>query len=206
MTDAHTAPETGSVLQLKVRLLGISPVIWRCVLVPETMSLHELHGVLQVAMGWEAIHLFQFSVRAVWTARGQCGALTAACPHSRASRPRIPRDPQQQPAFCTLEKEEIRKGRRERVMPLWHATQEILGQWIDRRPPLKHDGLFPNARGGIMNRHGFASLLAVHVENASRACPPLARKNVTPHVLRHSCAIHVLQESTAKFGAIEFRI
>ena len=65
MTYAHTASETGSVLQLKVRLLGISPMIWRSVLVPETMSLHELHGVHQVAMGWGAIHLFQFSVRGV---------------------------------------------------------------------------------------------------------------------------------------------
>ncbi|MXW86168.1 MAG: plasmid pRiA4b ORF-3 family protein [Boseongicola sp. SB0673_bin_14] len=66
MTNARTAPETGSVLlQLKVRLLGISPMIWRRVLVPYTMSLHELHGVLQVAMVWEAIHLFQFSVRGV---------------------------------------------------------------------------------------------------------------------------------------------
>ena len=35
-------------------------MIWRRVPVPETMSQHELHGVLQVAMGWEAIHLFQF--------------------------------------------------------------------------------------------------------------------------------------------------
>ena len=66
MTDARTAPETGSVLlKLKVRLLGISPMIWRRVLVPDAMSLHELHGVLQVAMGWEAIHLFQFNVRGV---------------------------------------------------------------------------------------------------------------------------------------------
>ena len=66
MTDARTAPETGSVLlQLKVRLPGISPMIWRHVLVPDAMSLHELHGVLQVAMGWEAILLFQFSVRGV---------------------------------------------------------------------------------------------------------------------------------------------
>ena len=40
-------------------------MIWRRVLVPDAMSLHELHGVLQVAMGWEAIHLFQFSVRGV---------------------------------------------------------------------------------------------------------------------------------------------
>ena len=51
-------------LQLRFRV-GISPMIWRRVLVPETMSLHELHGVLQVAMGWKAIHLFQFSVRGV---------------------------------------------------------------------------------------------------------------------------------------------
>ena len=64
MTDARTAPETGSVLlQLKVRLLGISPMIWRRVLVPDAMSLHEFHGVLQVAMEWETIHLFEFSVR-----------------------------------------------------------------------------------------------------------------------------------------------
>ena len=40
-------------------------MVWRRVLVPETMSLHELHGVLRVAMGWEAIHLFQFNVRGV---------------------------------------------------------------------------------------------------------------------------------------------
>ena len=65
MTDAQTAPEQGSALQLKARLPGISPMIWRRVLVPETMPLHELHGVLQVATGWEAIHLFQFSVRGV---------------------------------------------------------------------------------------------------------------------------------------------
>ena len=40
-------------------------MIWRRVLVPETMPLHELHGVLQVAMGWEAIHLFQSNIRGV---------------------------------------------------------------------------------------------------------------------------------------------
>ena len=65
MADARTSSKTESVLQLKVRLLGISPMIWRRVLVPETMSLHELHGVLQVAMGWEGIHLFQFNIRGI---------------------------------------------------------------------------------------------------------------------------------------------
>lgn len=56
------APE---IYQLKVRLLGISPMIWRRVLVPSSTTLRELHGVLQVAMGWEGIHLFLFDVYAV---------------------------------------------------------------------------------------------------------------------------------------------
>lgn len=57
-----TAPE---ILQLKVRLLGISPMIWRRVLVPASTTLRELHGILQVTMGWEGIHLFLFDVYAV---------------------------------------------------------------------------------------------------------------------------------------------
>ena len=52
-------------MQLKVRLLGISPMIWRRVLVPVSISLQELHGVLQVAMGWEGVHLFAFDIYGV---------------------------------------------------------------------------------------------------------------------------------------------
>ena len=52
----------GEIIQLKVRLLGISPMVWRRVLVPSLTSLHELHGVLQVAMGWESIHLYAFDI------------------------------------------------------------------------------------------------------------------------------------------------
>jgi len=51
-------------VQIKVWLLGISPMVWRRVLVPSTCTLHELHGVIQVAMGWEGIHLYQFCLRA----------------------------------------------------------------------------------------------------------------------------------------------
>ncbi len=50
------------IMQMKVRLLGISPMIWRRELVPASISLHELHGVLQVAMGWEGAHLFAFDI------------------------------------------------------------------------------------------------------------------------------------------------
>ncbi len=58
-------PEIGSDLQLKVRLLGLSPMVWRRVLAPEAMSLRELHGVLQAVMGWDGIHLFEFNIRGV---------------------------------------------------------------------------------------------------------------------------------------------
>lgn len=52
------------ILQFKVWLLGISPMIWRRVQVPGSMTLRELHGVIHVAMGWEGVHLFQFALRA----------------------------------------------------------------------------------------------------------------------------------------------
>ena len=60
MTDAGEA----EIVQVKVWLLGISPMVWRRVLVPSTCTLRELHGVIQVAMGWEGIHLYQFCLRA----------------------------------------------------------------------------------------------------------------------------------------------
>lgn len=53
------------ILQLKVRLIGISPMIWRRMLVPVSVSLRELHGILQVAMGWQGIHLYHFEIHAV---------------------------------------------------------------------------------------------------------------------------------------------
>jgi hypothetical protein len=58
-------PSIGPALQLKVRLLEISPMVWRRLLVPAATSLRELHGIIQVAMGWEGIHLFQLRLRAV---------------------------------------------------------------------------------------------------------------------------------------------
>ena len=58
-------PPSGSILQVKVRLLDVSPMVWRRLLVPASYKLEELHGVLQVAMGWEGIHLYRFQIRAV---------------------------------------------------------------------------------------------------------------------------------------------
>lgn len=56
-------PEVVGVMQVKVWLLAISPMVWRRVLVRDTCSLRELHGLIQVAMGWEGHHLYQFCLR-----------------------------------------------------------------------------------------------------------------------------------------------
>jgi len=60
-----SAPDTdgAGIVQIKVWLLGISPVVWRLP-VPSTCTLRQLHGVLQLAMGWKGIHLYQFCLRA----------------------------------------------------------------------------------------------------------------------------------------------
>jgi hypothetical protein len=59
--DPSTAPE---ILQFKIWLMRISPMIWLRVQVPASMTLRELHGVFQVAIGWKGIYLFQFTLRA----------------------------------------------------------------------------------------------------------------------------------------------
>ena len=59
------APDNGAkILQFKIWLKGISPMIWRRVQTPTNTTLRELHGIFQVAMGWEGIHLFLFRLRA----------------------------------------------------------------------------------------------------------------------------------------------
>jgi hypothetical protein len=64
VNDAPPTADAGEVAQIKVWLVGISSMIWRRVPVPAAFSLRELHGVMQVAMGWEGIHLYQFCLRA----------------------------------------------------------------------------------------------------------------------------------------------
>ena len=61
-----SGPEiSGAIMEFKVWLMGLSPMVWRRVHVPATFTLRQLHGVIQVVMGWEGAHLFQFHFRAV---------------------------------------------------------------------------------------------------------------------------------------------
>lgn len=87
------------------------------------------------------------------------------------------------------------KGRRERILPLWKSTKKALTDWLDVRPPVSNEYLFVNARGSAITRHGFAHRLAVHTKTAQQRMPSIARKNVTPHSLRHSCAVLTLEET-----------
>ncbi|WP_352884702.1 hypothetical protein [Mesorhizobium sp. M0910] len=62
-----------SILQFRIWLHDVSPMVWRRFQVPSTMTPREFHGVLQVAMGWEGIHLYQFVIHgAVRLVGGRC--------------------------------------------------------------------------------------------------------------------------------------
>ena len=85
------------------------------------------------------------------------------------------------------------KGCRERVLPLWKETAVTVKAWLKVRPTSSAPELFLNARAQSMTRSGFEYVLAKHVETAARAVPSIATKSVSPHVLRHTCAMHTLQ-------------
>ena len=87
----------------------------------------------------------------------------------------------------------IGKGRKERCTPLSKNTRAVLAAWL-REPPRDQDQpLFPNARGGRLSAHGVHYLLPKHVAAATVHCPSLKHKRVSPHVLRHTTAMDLLQ-------------
>lgn len=85
------------------------------------------------------------------------------------------------------------KGRRERSLPLWKVTAAALRAWGAVRGTISTPELFINARGHAMTRSGFEYILDKHVAAAGKTCPSLATRHVSPHVLRHTCALTVLQ-------------
>ena len=85
------------------------------------------------------------------------------------------------------------KGRKERCTPLTKQTVVILQAWLEE--PVLGGGqfLFPNRRGGRLSNDGGQYLLAKHVATAAEVCPSLRNKRVSPHVLRHTAAMELLQ-------------
>jgi len=85
------------------------------------------------------------------------------------------------------------KGRKERCVPISKNIVFILKQWLRERNGNPHEPLFPNKRGGKLSRDGVQYILNKHVAVARKICPSLFKKHVTPHVLRHTTAVHLLQ-------------
>ena len=85
------------------------------------------------------------------------------------------------------------KGRKERCTPLRKETADMLRAWLRESPVDPAGPLLPNARGGHLSRDGVQYLLAKHVEFARQTCASLGKKRVSPHVLRHSTAMDLLQ-------------
>ena len=85
------------------------------------------------------------------------------------------------------------KGRRERCLPLWKVTTVALRAWLAVRGTVPAPELFVNARGQPMTRSEFEYILDKHAHTAASSCPSLSTKRVSPHVLRHTCALTVLQ-------------
>jgi site-specific recombinase XerD len=96
--------------------------------------------------------------------------------------------------LCLTRPRQVRlhgKGGRDRICPLWKETTAAI-QHITPEPP--DDALlFRNARGQPLTRDGVAYLLDKYARAASERLPTLRRRRVTPHVLRHSCAVALLQ-------------
>jgi len=85
------------------------------------------------------------------------------------------------------------KGRKERCTPLRKETIEALHAWLRERNGRPSDPLFPNARGGRLSRDGVEYLLRKHLATAVQDCPSLKNKRISPHVLRHTAAMDLLQ-------------
>ena len=87
----------------------------------------------------------------------------------------------------------IGKGRKERITPLGHRTAPLLRRWIGERRAPAAAPLFPARHGGAMSRDAVEQLVKRYAALATRTCPTLARKHVSPHVLRHTAAVRLLQ-------------
>ena len=92
------------------------------------------------------------------------------------------------------------KGRKERSVPLWPETVQLLRSWLRRAGVTPDSPLLPNARGKPLSRFGVAQRLHLAVTRAAAKLPSLRSIRVSPHIMRHTTAMHLLQSGTDLAG------
>ena len=86
------------------------------------------------------------------------------------------------------------KGRKQRSVPLWRSTVKAIRAWRKQNPQIETASpLLPNRNGQAMTRTNASLRLALAVQTATSAYPDLAKRSVSPHVIRHTTAMHLLQ-------------
>jgi integrase/recombinase XerD len=85
------------------------------------------------------------------------------------------------------------KGRKDRSVPLWRTTTTQLRHWLPRINSGPDRPLFPSAAGGRLTRPAVTARLRLAVQRAEAQCPSLTSRRVSPHCVRHSTAMHMLQ-------------
>jgi integrase/recombinase XerD len=85
------------------------------------------------------------------------------------------------------------KGRKERCTPLAKPTVKVLKAWLKEQRADDSGFLFPSSSGGRLSSDAVQHALATHVATSRAKCPSLGKKRVTPHVLRHTAAMELLQ-------------
>ena len=90
------------------------------------------------------------------------------------------------------------KGRKQRSTPLWKSTVQEIRAWLKRNPALKaDDALLPNRDGHAMTRFNVTQRLEIAVAKASEVHSSLSKRKISPHTVRHTVAMHLLQSGVA---------
>jgi site-specific recombinase XerD len=85
------------------------------------------------------------------------------------------------------------KGRKQRSTPLTRTTVKALKAWVGEEGRDEAKILFPSARGGRLSHDSVQYLVSKYAKSAGKSCATLRKKRVTPHVLRHTTAMELLQ-------------